>query len=309
MNNLFVDIVLFEENDRKDIEIILRRIWGTNPPFYPYGIEQLEGGRILRSTYLAKANDEVIGFCSIWHNRFHPFTIYFTIQVHPYFQNQGVGTKLLNYIQGINNDRLPLQTSLWETSFTGNKFLLNLDFKVIRKTYEPKLYLSIINGMYDETYSKDFTFINLSEINGVEERIEFIDLVKRSYEYTHSDNPPGEKSLEEWKRIIYMDTILEGSFIAKKNNKIVAFALLHENTSDSVDLGSRGVDTSLLEDEKQLIIALTQKQIDYASENKYLFMNAEIDTTDRWSSILLNYFPFETAPTWVTYQRKPINDA
>jgi len=309
-----VEIVPYQRKDKEFVDSILESIWGMEPPDYPYGEEDFPAnGRSLPSTYIAKVTGQPVGFCSIWRNEYHPSALYFSIHIHENFRNKGIGTMLLDHIKEINNDKLSLQTSFWETSIVGDHFLRSKGFKVIRKTIEPVLDLlhieNILASMRSCDLPEEYQILNLSEIEDEVEYMNFITLTKKCYQYTHLDNPLGEISLEEWRRVVESDTVPDGSFVVMKNNVIIAFALLHENSNKIKDLGWRGVDSSCENNTKELILALTYKQLEYAHKQQQDYLNAEIDTTDKWSLIMLDHLPFANAPTWVTYQLRSANSA
>jgi hypothetical protein len=146
---------------------------------------------------------------------------------------------------------------------------------------------------------------NLHTLQTDEQKTELVDLCKECYEYTHQDNPPNALS-KQWEGLVFAeDVFLNGSFYVVKDNRIVAFSLLHSSQcSDTLELGWRGVVPTEVQHEKVLINALSVAQLKYAISEGYQYLQAECDTTDKWSIYLMDHFPFEPAPTWITFQKR-----
>ncbi|MCR8642838.1 hypothetical protein NV379_09210 [Paenibacillus sp. N1-5-1-14] len=67
------------------------------------------------------------------------------------------------------------------------------------------------------------------------------------------------------------------------------------------EVGWRGV----IEGESfEWIVQLTTEQIRYAMQIGVSTLTYEVDTTDPFAMKILASFPFQPAPTWVTYQKK-----
>ena len=81
----------------------------------------------------------VVGVFFAWGNNFHPYCTYFRIYTHPFYAELHIEEFLLNEIQKRENFKLPLQTSIWETSAHLKDYYEQNNFMEIRRTYMPIL--------------------------------------------------------------------------------------------------------------------------------------------------------------------------
>lgn len=301
-----IRIIPYKNIYKEFVKTMFNETW-KQPTNYPYGENFIQiSSREVNSTYVAISNDAPVGFCSIWKNSFHPESLYFIIFVEPKYQRKGIGTLLYQHILSINKDYKYLQSSIWKSGNAGEYFLLNKNFRLFRETVEPSLNTFETDTSFID--SADYHKVNSYEIKSLShvefdnEYLDFLGLVKDCYREAHLDNPVGDISMETWRRLVETDLIPEGSYIVKSAEKIIAFALLHELDDSSYDLGWRGVHANYDLEMNNITKSLTYKQIEYAKRNNIEYLNAEIDTTDKWSMVMLNELPFKEADKWLTYQ-------
>ena len=258
----------------------------------------------LKFAYSAFLNNKLIGIIIAWTSSFHPYCTYFRILSNPLHKRLNIEENLLSNVEKLETIKLPLQTSVWETSTNLRDVYEKNDFNKIRRTYMPVLKLTDVKD--DNPHSNEKHVLKtLEEIISNEVLVEKLTLlVKRNYEKTHLLNPVVEKGMEEWKELIFADDLLpNGSFIYLDMDEevIVAYSFLHESDrEDTVELGWCGTSETHI---KEVIPKLILQQIKYAVKHNVQFIKGEFDTTDRYAMEVLSTFPFLPCPTWITYQK------
>lgn len=195
---------------------------------------------ITKCTYVAYYKKHVVGVFFTWHSNFHPYCTYFRIYTNPFYSELHIEQFLLNEIQKRENFKLPLQTSIWETSAYLKSYYEEQNFMEIRRTYMPILDVQKIIPI-GTTLHSNYDVQNLSNIlpnNSFFEKLAH--LVKTNYEDTHLANPVASFPLETWKeKILADDVLLDGSFVMiDEENEIIAYSFLHTSEKDNtVELG------------------------------------------------------------------------
>ena len=154
--------------------------------------------------------------------------------------------------------------------------------------------------------NEGYRIIPISNITGDVSRQKISRLCQDVYMATHRDNPPAELSVTQWMdRVFVEDLIPQGSFIVRYQSEDIAVALLHRNKSKhAVELGWRGVTHAHRLKDRMLMMATAVLQAEYAVSHGAQLMLLECDSTDPWSTYLLNAFPFLPAPAWITWKRE-----
>lgn len=111
--------------------------------------------------------------------------------------------------------------------------------------------------------------------------------------------------IAKWRELILADDVIAaGSYICidEDEKNILAYSFLHESDEeDSFDLGWCGASTT---EQIQMIPQLVLHQIKYVIEQNIQFLNGEFDTTDQYAMKVLERFPFEPVPIWITVQKE-----
>lgn len=257
----------------------------------------------LKFAYSAIVNKELIGITFAWKSSFHPNCTYFRILANPFYNILDIEEKLLAKVIERKKETCPLQTSLWEASVTLNSVYKSNGFKEIRRTYMPKLKVtSVSNDIFCDKYI-------IKTLNGIlpNETLteQLILLVKRIYEETHAVNPVAEMTIAKWRELILADDVITaGSYICidEDEKNILAYSFLHDSDEkDAFDLGWCGASKT---EQIEMIPQLVLHQIKYAIEQNIQFLNGEFDTTDPYAMKVLESFPFEPAPSWITVQKE-----
>lgn len=257
-----------------------------------------------KCAYVAYYKKDVVGVFFAWGNNFHPYCTYFRIYTHPFYAELHIEEFLLNEIQKRENFKLPLQTSIWETSAHLKDYYEQNNFMEIRRTYMPILDVQKILPI-KATLHSNYRVQTLSTIlsnNNFFEKLAH--LVKTNYEYTHLANPVASFSLETWQEMILTDDVLldESLLIINEEHQIKAYSFLHTSEKDNtVELGWCGTHTI---DDLSLLKLLIFEQFIYANKHGYSFIQGEFDSTSIYAMEILKSFPFNPCPTWITYQKE-----
>jgi|GEM_PF-1191186 len=297
-------------NNSPNIEVIkeLLSIWVLDDDFtYRYFLRGLHIKNNI-CTFEAYDNQFLVGLITAWKSEFHPYCTYFAMVTKPHtgFEIESI---LIEALYKFKEIELPLQTSIWESSYRLKTFYEESGFLEVRRTYSPLLRTSKIdckqvfpefNGQ--ETYIKDINSIG----NHQELKFKLINLVIENYKKSHIVNPVGVHSYEKWEELIFNeDTILNGSYMVLKEHEIYAYSLLHySDTPNQFEFGWRGTKENT---DVRFMLILTAYQINFAIENGVNYIEAEVDTTDYFSLEMLKYFPFSPAPSLMTFQKKNKN--
>jgi len=300
--------ILIKHNISPDIDFLkdLLSKWVENDEFTQTHFLRGVKSKNNFCTYEAYEEGRLVGLLTAWTSDFHPYCTYFSIATNPFLDNK-VEALLLQSLYKTPGIRFPLQTLIWETSYRLKTFFEDNEFVVIRRTYMPMLRSSKIeiNQVFaDVLAAHELTIKNLNSIKDNELlKFELTSLVKENYSRTHSKNPVGELDLLKWEKLIFNDeTNLKGSYIALKDNEIIAYSLLHfSETPNMFEFGWRGTRNYM---DIRVMLMLTSLQVNFAAENGVDFIEAEIDSTDHFAIEMLKFFPFSSAPALLTFQKK-----
>ncbi|ADK06090.1 TPA: GNAT family acetyltransferase [Bacillus anthracis] len=257
-----------------------------------------------KCAYVACYKKDVVGIFFTWSSNFHPYCTYFRIYTNPFYSELHIEQYLLDEIQKRENFKLPLQTSIWETSAHLKDYYEQNNFMEIRRTYMPILDVQKILPI-KATLHSNYRVQTLSTIlsnNNFFEKLAH--LVKTNYEYTHLANPVTSFSLETWQEMILANDVLldESLLIINEEHQIKAYSFLHTSEKDNtVELGWCGTHTI---DDLSLLKLLIFEQFMYANKHGYSFIQGEFDSTSIYAMEILKSFPFNPCPTWITYQKK-----
>lgn len=257
-----------------------------------------------KCAYVACYKKDVVGIFFTWSSSFHPYCTYFRIYTNPFYSELHIEQFLLNEILKRENFKLPLQTSIWETSAHLKAYYEEHNFTEIRRTYMPILDVQKIIPI-DTMLHSNYDVQSLSNIlsnNSFFEKLAH--LVKTNYEDTHLANPVASFPLEAWKeQILADDALLDGSFVMiDEENEIIGYSFLHTSErANTVELGWSGTHTT---EYLSLLKLLVFKQAMYASKHGYSFIQGEFDSTSIHAMEILKSFPFNSCATWITYQKE-----
>ena len=263
------------------------------------------------SVYIGLLDEEPIGFYCIWTSCFHPHSLYFNMIVDKKYRRNKFGVTLYQHMLAFESNYTYLQCSIYETSSAGLNFLKNLGFRLYRTTQEYQiktLKIKIDSARMNDFIKKyNLEILALSDVKSNNEFLNVIEVAKACYIKSHLDNPVQENKIEVWENLIKSDLIKEGSFLIKKDEKPIAFALLHENDDSSMDLGWRGVNEKYDFLRPELIELLTNLQIEFSQNSDKRILNTEIDDTDKWSFDMLSFLNLEKTTKWLSYQKRMKN--
>ncbi|MCG7342627.1 hypothetical protein MHZ92_00695 [Sporosarcina sp. ACRSL] len=168
-------------------------------------------------------------------------------------------------------------------------------FKMIRKT-------AIIH--IDPTQSvgkteRDERILSIRQIRDNKARMDcFVQLCKKTYTETHTDNPVANLPIESWKDAALDGLMDEHSYVIVDGLEITAFSLLYESDEKSWELGWIGVnDLARITDLDRLI----HRQIEDAVKQGISFIEKEVDSTCPYSLHICESLKYEVAETLYAY--------
>ncbi|WP_433744434.1 hypothetical protein [Falsibacillus pallidus] len=258
-----------------------------------------------KMAYGAFVEEKLAAIFFSWTSRFHPYCLYFRIVVGPGPDKTMAAKRLLAWVQEHEKMERPLQTSLWETRHELIKAYEDMGFEEIRRTYMPTLKLgaAAAPAALIRTNFKIKTLKEIMLIDPLMNKLAF--MVKANYENTHMANPVAQLETDDWKRLILAeDTLLDGSYICldEGESEIIAYSFLHDSDEgDAYELGWCGASEKKF---TNVIDYLVSHQINYSRGKKVSLLIGEFDTTDETAMAVMEAFPFESVPAWITYQRK-----
>src|SRR5699024_3674331 len=249
-----------------------------------------------RSTGLiisCKVNSTLIAILSYTKNYFHPYSL----ELHFKFFESVNDSQILNFMfnklkSELANSNFILKLESDDTIY--NEFILNNNFREIRKTYEPELSITTMLEYYKCSTShphynkQSFTMTNNLVVK-----------VYEVYKSTHRANPVGNIGMEEWKNIISKDLDLNHSIVIYScTNEVIAYLFIFDYSKDKKDVGwiyfKNETAKNLLLD--RFINILYQLQ-----ETGISSLCFEIDNTDPYSSELFAPFLNDISPSVISY--------
>jgi hypothetical protein len=287
------------------INEVLSNWFGDDDFSYHYFLRGLNIKHTL-CTYEAYDNEKLVGLITAWNSEFHPNCTYFAMVTEAHM-GYGIESVLFDALLKFDKLKFPLQTSIWESSYRLKSFYKQRDLLEVRRTYMPSLRVSKVDieRVFPEFNQQDINIKDIKSIGNQQEvKIGLINLVKENYEKTHTINPVAVKSFEKWHQLIFNEEIIEdGSYIVLKDNEIHAYSLLHySDTPSKFEFGWRGTRHST---DIRLMLMLTALQINFAVEKGINSIEAEVDSTDKFSIEMLKFFPFSPAPSLMTFHKVP----
>lgn len=127
-------------------------------------VKQIIKGKKKLYAFTAFDCSKMIAVCVAWKSTFHPYCTYFSLFVHPAYCDVQLEERLLSLLIEQKEDNLPLQTSIWETSYRLKLFLEQNGFQEIRRTYTPKLNLDDVNCIPSRFLEANQSIVSVASI-------------------------------------------------------------------------------------------------------------------------------------------------
>ncbi|WP_432359912.1 hypothetical protein [Sporosarcina sp. UB5] len=275
--NTFIDKVFWENSDLKA---------RMNSSF---------SAKFHNDIYSAQKDEEVLAVASTHKSFWHPNCIYVQLA----YNLDGVDVLALQIIitELENKYEQPL-FFLLDDRFSQVKDLLTRNqFRMIRKTEIIHIEPTSPKG---ETV-QDERILSIREIRTNEAKMDcFVQLCKKVYTETHSDNPVADFPIESWRNAAMNGLMEEHSYVMVNGLEITAFSLLYESDEDSWELGWVGVDdTSGINNLDKLI----RKQLEDAVKHNISYIEKEVDSTCPYSLHICESVNYEVAETLYAYMK------
>lgn len=307
----------YEPGDESQVQALIHLVWSGDDTAlgnYRFGVRSRRGEPKFLRTFVAREEGTVVGVGSVWTNPIHPHALYLGVHVHPAYRGVGIGSRLYRRLMRSRGwyDRLPLQASLWADSVTGETFLEHLGFSQVRSTSMPVLRIAdvdlrTLDGAMLRCRTGGYDLLSLTDLApdpGRNERL--ARLCREVYEASHGLNPPAKMSLGEWEQLIFREVVDEEvSRAAVLGHEYAAVLLAHPHEDpDALWMGWSGVSGPHLHNGPDLMLALARGQIERARAHGVDRIQAEVDSTDTWASLLQEHLPFAPAPVWRTMRKE-----
>ncbi len=251
--------------------------------------------KLHKDIYSVQNDDEIFAVASTQKSTWHPNCIYVQLA---YVLNGFDKQALQILIAELENKYDQPLFFLLDDRFYGLiEILTQNQFKMIRKTEIIHIEPTLLKG---ET-AHDEHLLSIGEIRTNVARMDsFIQLCKKTYTETHTDNPVSTLSIDSW-RYAAMDGLMEEhSYVMVNGSKVTGFSLMYESDENSWELGWVGVDdTSRINDLDKLI----RKQVEDAVKHSISFIEKEVDSTCPYSLHICESVKYEVAETLYAYMK------
>lgn len=251
--------------------------------------------KLHKGIYSVQKDGEVLAVASIHKSSWHPYCIYVQLA----YNLNGIDEQALQILiaELENKYDQPLFFLLDDRFYQLIEVLTRNQFKLIRKTEIIHIEPTLLKG---ETV-QDEQVLSIREICSNEAKMDsFIQLCKKTYTETHSDNPVANLSIESWRHAAMDGLMDEHSYVVVNGLEITAFSLMYEYDENSWEMGWVGVDDiSRITDLNKLF----HKQIEDAVKLGISFIEKEVDSTCPFSLQIYNFAEYEVAETLYAYMK------
>ncbi|MGN7388133.1 hypothetical protein [Sporosarcina sp. SAFN-015] len=225
----------------------------------------------------------------------HPNCIYVQLAYNLDGVDEQVLQSLITELE--NKYEQPLFFLLDDRFYQVKDILTRNQFRMIRKT--EIIHIGPILPKGESV--QDERILSISEIRTNEAIMNsFIQLCKKTYTETHTDNPVANLPIESWRHAAMDGLLEEHSYVLVDGIEINAFSLMYETDKKSWELGWLGVDDlSQISDLDKLIY----KQLEDAKIHNISFIEKEVDSTCPFSLQIYNFAEYEVAETLYAYMK------
>lgn len=248
-----------------------------------------------KDIYSVQNDDEILAIASTHKSSWHPNCIYVQLA---YNLDGSDELALQSIITKLENEYDQPLFFLLDDRFYGLKEILTRNqFKMIRKTEIIHIAATLLNG---ET-GRDERILSIREIRMNEERMDsFIQLCKKTYTETHTDNPVANLPIENWRHAAMDGLMEEHSYVMVNGPKVTAFSLMYESDKNSWEVGWVGVDDTFRINDLDKLVC---KQVEDAVKHSISFIEKEIDSTCPYSLHICESVTYEVAETLYAYMK------
>jgi hypothetical protein len=249
--------------------------------------------KLHKDIYTIQSEDQIVVVGSTYKSSWHPNCIYVQLA----YNLDGVDEQVLQLLitELENKYDQPLFFLLDERFYRLKEVLTRNEFRMIRKTEIIHIEPTLPKG----ESVQDKRIIAISEIRTNEAIMNsFIQLCKKTYTETHTDNPVANLPIESWRHAAMDGLLEEFSYVVVDGMEITAFSLMYEIDKKSWEMGWIGVnDLSQITDLDKLI----QKQIENAVKHDISIIEKEVDSTCPYSLHICEFVEYEVAETLYAY--------
>lgn len=271
---------------------------------------------VLRRIVAALPDGQVIGMAEYKHmpSMYHPQKFWLEVDVHPEFQDRGIGRRLYKTLMtGLaSHEPLVLWGGVRETSGRGIRFATALGFKEVRRVWEFRLDLAAFDPAPFEAKAasalSDFTIVSVAEEQGRDStwlqrvydlHIEVDGDVPRPDAYT-------PRPLEDYERHLFKhpDYLPEGHFLVRDGDRYVAetFLMTSQELPDVLYQGLTGTRRAFRG--RGLALALKLRTIAYARKRGTREIRTWNDSMNAPMVHINRKLGFRPQPAWITFEKR-----
>ncbi|NUM46718.1 MAG: GNAT family N-acetyltransferase [Anaerolineales bacterium] len=316
------DQIRFRSYDKTDEQVLinlLNMIWKGDVGAISYytPTEWVDNANSFHRSIVAELVNEtekkVVGFGNISHYPTHPTHAFLNLNIHPNYQQQGLGKKLYHHLISLlkTYHPYPCLSATYENQIRAVSFLKSHGFKELIRTYLPRLRVDQvdINKLKDITLqitAYGYQIYSMADLATDPERNQKLaDLLFDIYAAIHPHNPPGNAMYEKRQEIFLSNLLPEATFIAIYEGEYAATgSLLNSQRREALDIGLFGVRKNHQIHALELALAIKWYEITFAHQAQIKHLVAEIDSTDSIGMAVLNALPFHPSSTWITFVKE-----
>ncbi|WP_208560702.1 hypothetical protein [Marinilactibacillus kalidii] len=255
--------------------------------------------KILEATF----GSTILAIAVSWSNPFHPYAEYLRIYIDPLVTDpEECFIQLLKKLErsvASGPDRFVYTLMSDQTDTI--KILESLDYKLIRKTFEPTLTLEHCLDQFPVSPYEDV--LSYKEVFANKQlKRELLGLLKRNYEATHVVNPVVDMTLQEWADLLIGEKPdFDLSLVALTAGTITAYVTVFRSQSvaEVAWLGTnRENDTTFF-----ILKRLFKTQLRLFARNQLTTIETEIDTTDPFARSLFSIEVNKASPHLLAYSK------
>ena len=246
-----------------------------------------------KGIYSVQKDDEILVVASTHKSTWHPNCIYIRLAYNldriDELALQSMITELMNIYDQ------PLFFLLDNRFYQVKELLTRNHFRMIRKTEIIHINPILPKG----EIGQDEQILSVRKICTNEAIMHsFVQLCKKTYTETHTDNPVANLPIESWRQAAMDGLMEEHSYVIVNGLQVTGFSLMYKYDEKVWELGWIGVDEiSRINDLDKLI----HKQLEDAAKNRISFIEKEVDSTCPYSLHICDSVEYKVSETLYAY--------
>ena len=262
---------------------------------------------------IAEHDKNLIGAAAIYHNNLHPYWVQVVVAVAEHYRRQGLGRKLHDaalQARPLEEHHLGIEGDYCQGDQGAEAFLFAMGYELTLDCHCVELNIKEFDftkylDMPSQMASNNLSVASLKELFLVPGKQQDVsDFLVSSYTQEHFWSPPQPSDYHGWHKVVFDRILSELSFALLENDRVVGAVTAGITDNDTLDIIWGYISRQYATDEAvALLECLYAHQFTAARDRNLYKAELEIDTTDRVSSALLNWFPICDDEVWRILQR------